>query len=577
VGHVPKSYQGVDQSCDWSVVSTATKTESLVAATTGAAVEAMIVQSETPHVGSKPIPQPRQVVCVVPRVSALSKRARAIATVTVTLALMVSNNNNNRNCIFVHGAQAATASSDFSVGECLVTLGRHDLDFNGHLNATEFTLAARFGLYDGTNCSLINNHDSTSSVSNFELLTVYWGGIFLQAACVCQEYDENLSCCNVAPIVYRPGHYNSSQYTYDVCAILKQAKALQCDAIRTEKDPNDDAIWTNVPTAAPMAWIIAAPTVVPTVQVTSTTTTTTTGNNNGPTDAVNSNTMSPILTIPNVSTRSDEAQREEKDPWLVAVLVIGSVTGATLLGLALLLVWNRLPFNQSYTDDDDNHEAVTVAKGSVSHRHVIVEASCTAPDDDDNNDFDAAAAAPEQSPPRDLVVETNGPERAKAPHNDDNDDIDVISPHGDIHWLYPPTYTTNTNTTTTAAATTSTKATTTARKTSMTDLLFDSSMMWRQRFPKTSPKKSAPSGFHVFQDEESSSESSVASDSSDSHDGFGSASSHLSSASSASTTATMDGIQALGAVTTANAATANPTTVAALRSISLMSTRDLEP
>jgi hypothetical protein len=188
------------------------------------------------------------------------------------------------------------------------------------------------------------------------------------------------------------------------------------------------------------------------------------------------------------------------------------------------------------------------------------------------------------------VVETNGPAapRAKS-HNDDTAD-EVISPHGDIRWLYPPTYTTNTTTTAATVTSTATKAAaTTARKPSMTDLLFDSSMMWRQRFPKTSPKKSSPSGFHVFQDEESSSESSVASDASSntSHDGFGSASSHVSSASSsaASTASTMDGIPAtLGVVTNLGNsgstvlpnATTNPTT-AALRSTSLMSTRDLEP
>jgi hypothetical protein len=152
--------------------------------------------------------------------------------------------------------------NNFTIGQCLLTLGQYDINNNLQINRTEFQYVVNHVCMDSTS----TNTDTNSSASNV------WDGIFIEAACMCRLYTESDSnsgsnttatskndCCSngTNAMIYRPGKY-SNNYTYTICQYLHE-QFVQYKCVL----PNDSGTATISTSSAPIA-TTALPTTTPT-------------------------------------------------------------------------------------------------------------------------------------------------------------------------------------------------------------------------------------------------------------------------------------------------------------------------
>jgi hypothetical protein len=230
--------------------------------------------------------------------------------------------------LLLRGATVSAAvdgTSDLTVAQCVLTLGSYDANADQRINRTEFA-------------QVVQERCSSSAEA------AIWETVFLDAACLCREYDGNNAsssddCCSVNPVIRRPGQY-AKEYTIAVCSFLYDQFA-QHNCSSTSNISNA----TETPTAAPLSLIVAT-TDVPLIQ---------------------SPTMAPSLSTGNVAVVDNNTTVDNDEsslaPGMLALLVLLAATSTVLVLLAVPR-FSRCSLSPS-SSSSNGSQARTVAKGSV--------------------------------------------------------------------------------------------------------------------------------------------------------------------------------------------------------------------
>jgi hypothetical protein len=114
-----------------------------------------------------------------------------------------------------------TVEKEISTAQCVLAVGSSDRNDDQQVDRSEFNQVILEVL---SGCTI---HEETVRD---------WDEIFRTLACLCREYDDDVSCCDetakraqygAVQVVLRPGQY-PNEYTYRVCDLLQAAVIAQC-------------------------------------------------------------------------------------------------------------------------------------------------------------------------------------------------------------------------------------------------------------------------------------------------------------------------------------------------------------
>lgn len=131
-----------------------------------------------------------------------------------------------------------TTAQDITLAECAERLPKYDMDFKGTLSETEFVNFLLGQKPYGKNCPAMTDLDD---FSNFQPGGKYHK-LFVESACVCEDYDSNDTCCSTPTIEVEQDIYPDG-YMTDVCTKITTVLKANCypsDFVQSAVEEDED-------------------------------------------------------------------------------------------------------------------------------------------------------------------------------------------------------------------------------------------------------------------------------------------------------------------------------------------------